>query len=68
MWQSRVENVHYSASVKNELTVLIKSLRLPLLRAQVPVLFVASMGSYAHECPLTSGCYTEYACGTVDMW
>jgi len=57
MRQSRVQNVHYSASVKNELTLLIKSLGLPLLRAQVPVLFVACTSSYAHESPLTSGCY-----------
>ena len=60
MWQSRVENVHYSASVKNELTVLIKSLGLPLLRARVPALFVACTGSYAYESPLTSGRYIEY--------
>ena len=43
------------SSVKNELTVLIKSLGLPLLRAQVLVLFIASTSSYAHETPLTSG-------------
>ena len=63
MWQSRVENVHYSASVKNELTVLIKSLGLPLLRAQVPALFVACTSSYAYESPLTSGRYIEYTRG-----
>jgi len=67
MWQSRVENVHYSASVKNELTVLIKSLGLPLLCAQVPALFVACTSSSAYESPLTSGCYIEYTRGTVDV-
>ena len=66
MWQLWVENVPYSASVKNELTVLIKSLGLPLLRVQVPALYVASTSSYAHESPLTSGCYIEYTRGTVD--
>ena len=67
MWQSWVENVHYSTSVKNELTVLIKSLGLPLLRAQVPVLFAACTSSYANESPLTSGHYIECARGTVDI-
>jgi len=67
MWQSRVENVHYSASVKNELTVLINALELPLLGAQVPALFVACTSSYTHGSPLTSGRYIEYACGTVDI-
>ena len=66
MWQSWVENVRYSASVKNELTVLIKSLGLPLLHAQVPALFVASTSSYSHESPLTSGHHIKYARGTVD--
>jgi len=59
MWQSRVENVHYSALVKK---VLIKSLVLPLLRAQVPALFIACTSSYAYDSPLTSGRYIEYAC------
>ena len=67
MWQSRVENVHYSTSVKNDLTVLIKSLGLPLLRAQVPALSVACTSSYAHESPWTSGCYIDYARSTVDI-
>ena len=52
---------------QNELRLLIKSLRLPLLRAQVLVLFVASTSSYAHESPFTSGHCIEYACGTVDI-
>ena len=54
------------SSVKNELTVLIKSLGLPLLHAQVPALFVASTSSYSHESPLTSGHHIKYARGTVD--
>jgi len=67
MWQSRLENIHYSASVKHELTVLIKSLGLPLLPAQVPALFVACTSSDAHGSPLTSGHYIEYPCRTVDI-
>ena len=67
MWQSWVRNVHCSTSVKNEFNVLIKSWGLPLLHMQIPVLFVACMSSYAHESPLTSGRYIEYACGTVDI-
>jgi len=52
---------------QNELRVLIKSLGLPPLRAQVPALFVSSTSSYAHESSLTSGHYKEYASGTVDI-
>jgi len=33
---------------------------------QVPAVFIASTSSYAHESPLTSGRYIEYACSTVD--
>jgi len=64
MWQSWVGNVHNSTSVKNEFNVLIKSLGLPLLHMQILVLFVACTSSYAHESPLTSGRYIEYARGT----
>lgn len=49
MWQSSIEIKHYSASVKNEFTALIKVLRLPLHHVQVSVIFIASMSSYAHE-------------------
>jgi len=35
MWQSRVENVHYSTSVKNELTVSFLSWASPTLCASV---------------------------------
>ena len=66
VWQSWLENVHYSALVKNELTVLIKSLGLLTLCVRVPVLYVASTSSYAHESPLTSGRYIEYTHSTVD--
>ena len=61
MWQFQIEIENYSASVKDELTVLIKSLELPTC-AQVLVLFVAS----THESAFTLGRYIEYACGTID--
>ena len=66
MWQSWVENIHYSDLVKKEITVLIKSLGLPPPHVQVPALFVASTSSYAHESPLTSGRHIENAHDTVD--
>ena len=55
MWQSQVEIKQCSASVKNELTVVIKFLGLPPFGRPVPVLFIASTISYAHESAFTSG-------------
>jgi len=60
MWQSSIEIEHYSASVKNEFTALIKVLRLPLRRVQVSAIFIASMSSYAHESAFTSIPYIRY--------
>jgi len=42
MWLYWVEIKHYSALVKNELTVVIKALGFPLHHALVPTLFGAS--------------------------
>ena len=67
MLQSRVEIKQNSASVKNELTVLIKDWSSPQ-NVWVPVLFIASTSSYTHKGSLTLGCYIEYTPGTVDMW
>ena len=60
MWQSHLEIEHYSVSVKNELTVLIKALGLPPPRAQVSALFVPYTSSYTHESAFTLGYYVEY--------
>ena len=49
MWQSHLEIEHYSVSIKNELTVLIKTLGLPPRHAQVSALFVACTSSYNRE-------------------
>ena len=66
MWLYWVEIKHYSALVKNELTVVIKALGLPPHHALVPALFGASTSRYTHESALISGHYTEYVHSRVD--
>ena len=68
LWQSWIEIEHCSASVTNELAVLIKDLGLPPHRARVSVLFITSTSSDAYESGFTLGHYIEYAPGTVNTW
>jgi len=64
MWPYWVEIKHYSALVKNELTVVIKALGLPLHHVLLPALFGASTSRYTYKSALISGHYTEsYAAG-----
>ena len=64
MWQSRVEIEHYSASVKNELTVLIKALRLPPHRVQVPAHLLIVRVVRPQKC-FDLRCCIEYTRGKI---
>jgi len=66
MWPYWVEIKHYSALVKNEFKVVIKTFGLPLHHALVPALFGASTSRYTHKSALILEHYTEYVHSRVD--